>query len=313
MEFLKDKFYSFPSFSNDLNKWADFVEILCWINPDELMPMDSVSDFYVDSGVSQTDGDSSTVDEKFREIFDYLNHRALVFADFYPFDVSFSEISLKRPLTQKQKSYLMLLFSSNLRLMDSKASKYFTDNFEYLSLLVLSEKLSDKLNVNYFGAGAKVPSLFEESDFRVRLEKLSSHTGLKIKEDFNVEEESSGGDRGLDLVGWASFDEYSKSTLLITAQVTCIENWKDKAHECGYPRWKNILDLRVVNIPFLVLPRSTRSKELKVIKAQNVEESILIDRYVFKNILGSNQIRIISKLYDQCEYKLFYPLDLFIA
>ncbi len=310
MEILDSKIYSRPSESkNDFNVWADFVELLCWICPDEYLSKDSILDFFQDSDESLTDGKIDKVEAHLSDVFDFLIHRSIVYNDFYPFKVTRDEIELDRPLSKKQQSYLFLLFSSSLAYLDKKASKFFTDGFEHLSLVALTEKVGPNFNLNYFGAGAGIKSIFaKDTTFPKKLTKLSKSLGIGIKPDFDLETTSTSGDRGLDIVGWNIFDHHTKSVVMISAQVTCMEKWDHKAHECAYGRWKNILDLRVTPVPLIFLPRSVRKKDLKAIDLYKVEESILIDRYVLIQTLSDKSISLIAKKYEQCEYELYYPI-----
>jgi hypothetical protein len=230
----------------DLNKWADYIELLCIRHPDKLITVGELYDRVNDEEITRSDLDevegeldSERDDKKMQIIIDYFNFlstRVSLFEDFYPFifNVTNNIIQLKNNLNTKQYIYLYMLFASNLDYFKNDMSDL-TSNFEFISFLSLKSTLGPSYTVEAFGVSKFKKSLFNQGKLYDRIVKLAQELNLHLSS--RIDTTLSSGDYGLDLVAWLSHDN-SEAGPIIFAQCTCGEDWDKKQFDMHFDKWR---------------------------------------------------------------------------
>ena len=258
--------------------WADFVELLCLVNPDKMVSLSDIHARIVkqrelgeESPIEDTEestpsngpivavGDEPTVssmqesgrasehDDAVRSIrgwFDYIQARQEQFGELYPytFDSTTNTIHLKR-MSTRRKLYIFLLVSSNLEnFTDDSAKKAFRNHFELVCKVALKEYLPKPANVHLFGTNP-----LNRGKYRGRTWERVSKLADDINETLKAREEDfsrfSSGDRGLDLVAWIPHKDSAGGKAIFFAQCGTGDNWEVKQNDTRYDgRWRRIID-----------------------------------------------------------------------
>lgn len=150
-----------PNSLKDINKWADYIELLCMSSLDNIISSDEIYDkLYGDKSDDEEIDDESNLDideetpvseiidrrhSKINDFFELLISRKSLYLDFYPFEVSSSPyyIKLNNKTSYKQYSYLGLLVSSNLDYLKNH-SPHLTRSFEDNSMFVFKHMFPEK-------------------------------------------------------------------------------------------------------------------------------------------------------------------------
>ncbi len=298
---LKENLQS-PKQKSDWNKWADYIELLCWISPDGHVSVDFVLDKCLDELGLKSSGNTTEYqeleddiykggslkpkddDEKQQHIerlFLFLSCRQQLYAASYPFSIDEDIISIDKEHSLSQKLYLCLLISSNLGSVDNYKN-LLTNKFEELGVYFLREILSDKFNVHYFGKGADIPSPFPAKLFE-KYQALSSLLNLHLSPE--ITEEYVGkyntGDNGLDIVAWYPFKDSGPGTMMFFVQSACGKQWFEKQWESHAFRWKGIFWFKNDPTNLVLIPRSYRDEEGQWKNPTKIEGSVIIDRLRF--------------------------------
>ena len=149
--------------------WADYVELLCLVNPDVMVTkadvLGRVRERQADLGEGGTEvesiEDAAELHDKWEERvdtwFQHLDYRQGSFGDAYPFEFSSSSsgnvLRLRDSLTPDQELYLTLLYSANLWSVSSWKNT-FADSFEVISLWALKQHLPNTASVLLFGSNS---------------------------------------------------------------------------------------------------------------------------------------------------------------
>jgi|SRR5215213_3669882 len=317
----------------DSHHWVDYLELLCLFGLDKELskadfllhyrkrkdigeaPSDENADADEDSPENEstaTDDASSTAEKKDRaeltvdNWFRHLSYRTGAFGNFYPFYLSKDGdvLHLRRPLTLRHRLYLFFLFSANLSYF-AQHQPTLTRNFEVLSSEVLKRLFPDYAEVHLFGAGHKGRYT---GNLWTKIEKLAKDLQGKTvvnKSDFSPQDH---GDKGLDVVGWVPISDPTPNQLLVFGQCACSpEDWEQKQSSSAASAWSNTISVgsRPNNMAFI--PFCLRGPDGSWHKAQNIHETILIDRLRFILLLNDRYVRLrphfstegIVKLIDQ--------------
>ncbi|MEL6675219.1 MAG: hypothetical protein AAFR61_23625 [Bacteroidota bacterium] len=290
-----------PSRQEDLNYWADYIEILCWTELEGKLSVDAVLDRWLDAknlrinsteidgehdhsestyfNGSTTSPDYDRIQNYVESVFEFLMSRQTLFEKKYPFEVTQDSISLLDEISAPQNLYLCLLLSSNLYLVDNY-KKQITSGFEDLGVKFLRNILSEGFKVHYFGKGSEIENPFPKDLFE-RFEKLSSL--LKIPLTFRVNRENVGvrntGDNGLDIVAWFEFNNQQPGTMMFFVQCACGKDWFEKQADSHVFRWRNIFQFINPPINLVLIPRSYRNRNGNWHNLIKIDDSVIIDRY----------------------------------
>lgn len=220
---------------------ADFIELraLLWDKQSYLTLSDAIT-YYKDIGVNidfeETnlieDEVSSSTSEKndkwvkrFKEYFDLIIERSLIFYESYPFELDGYKIKLRDDLEDIHKLYLYLLLASNLNNFKNVGYKL-TSEFETICKNSLEEYLPSFV-VEEFGENSTY-----NGNTITKIKKLSS----KLKVNYRKSElrhitREAMKEKGLDLLAYKKFDDEIANMLIILGQCACGKNWSSKKHE----------------------------------------------------------------------------------
>ena len=189
--------------------------------------------------------------KRFYSIFDVcIDRQRLYENNEYPFIVGENHIRLKDDLSDKQKTYLLLLLCSNLNCFNLIQHEL-TADFELLSYYALTSYLPSKAIVKSFG---------KNSDYTGnainRIKVLAAEIGITINENKiscispqNVQE------RGCDLVAWIPFTDKIPNMFIALSQCACGKDWDKKQSDTiffkGYFYFEKS-PLHVMFIPFAI-------------------------------------------------------------
>ncbi|SER91344.1 hypothetical protein [Pedobacter rhizosphaerae] len=246
---LKKQFKELKALNPDEPKhlehlYADFVELVTlFAAAGSFVSTADILDRLKDEGAIVTDDDMEDADQAEEndkqeawvdEIFRVLEQRSNTYGNDYPFDLSHRRITLADKLTFKNKLYLFLLASANLKIFKAVKSSL-TSDFEAVSFYALSNYLSDRAIVKQFG---------KQSDYigtaREKITKLAEDLKVELNqmELDNVSEQNKM-ERGLDVIGWLPFEDGCPNMITILGQCACGRDWHLKYHDTK--RFENYL------------------------------------------------------------------------
>ncbi|RZJ91423.1 MAG: hypothetical protein EOO20_05050 [Chryseobacterium sp.] len=304
--------------------WADYLELVCLVNVDGEV---SKSDFVRRLSPNQNDlreGDIDDIDEmedlenedghlsterstksdkwkvQLDDWFLLLEHRQIIYGDYYPFKLDNDTILLKDNFTSEQLCYFYLLFSSNLNLFEDSDSLKLSANFESLCLNVLKNILPSNAEVHLFGKSPVNGGIFTGKVWD-KLELLSK----KLNEDMNPKINKSAyphqntGDDGIDTVAWVPTGDDLPSKMVYFGQCTCsADGWVLKQHSSSYSSISNKMSLMTFTNNILFIPFCYRSNTGMWFNTGDIAKTLMVDRK-----------RLLHYLYD--DFTTFEKLEVF--
>ena len=314
--------------SSELHIWADYVELVCLTDPDELMSKSSVLDRLGDrkilgekiaesddgQGLDDLTDESERIDHARRNstrdilkvdtIFRILRYRVGAFGDFYPFALSSDggELSLIRPITPEHKLYLFFLLSSNSEYITARRHRNrFYSNFEVASFRALQNYLPDEAQVHMFGTHPLNNGKYS-GQLRKKIETLANDLHEKPVCDLNQFSVHNPGDKGLDLVAWLPLGDDETSFLIAFGQCACtLDDWVSKQHSSSAAAWRNTIHLTAPPSNFTFIPFCFRDASGKWYASTSIQESIVIDRLRLTHLLRDSLHTLTDIPYDLVE------------
>lgn len=284
--------------STEAHVWADYIELLCLVNPDQTLSIADLKDRIrerrdVGEGTAEPDdihdlGESEKEDRRTRRAADWYRHlrfRMGLFGDWYPFNVSpaADELSVVNPFGPRQRLYVFLLLASNLRYI-RRHTNNLTTCFEILSATVLRKMLPDGAEVYHFGPR------HQEGRYSGTLWNKIRQLADDLAEVFVAREEEfppqNTGDGGLDLVAWVPMGDQLSTRLLVFGQCACTSEWVIKQHSSGPAVWINRIRFQAPPSNFVFIPISFRSTDGRWHKSDDIHQTVLLDRYRLLSTLG---------------------------
>lgn len=285
--------------SSEDHAWADYIELLCLVNLDrEFSKADLVDRIQErkDLGESQDDPDDdasvrpATIGDRRRQrIDDYFRHlrfRESAFAEFYPFSLTRNRIVLRmyEPLSAKQRFYVFLLLSANLRYVKIHTDAI-TNCFEVVSGEALKQLLPEGAEVHIFGprhGGSRYTGgLWDKINL---LAGDLKEIVVALEDEFSSQDT---GDGGLDLVGWVPMGDEAPSRLLVFGQCACTPEWESKQYSSSALNWRSYINFTAPPTNIAFIPFCFRRTDGRWHKKRLISETTLIDRqrllYLLRN------------------------------
>jgi hypothetical protein len=217
-----------PDFTRkQVNYFADFVELVTLLSNDDGITNGDIQDrFYGEKdylNAKQRDNDEAFI----LEIFILIEQRSILYKENYPFNFNESDIlGVKKVLSNKNKLYLSLLISSQLKIFD-KFQPELTSEFEQIAENSLIEFLPSKAIIKSFG---------KNTEFRgnaiSKIKQLASHININVDEyELGEVSERNMQERGLDVVGWIPFDDNCQNKIVYLGQCACGKGYESKQHD----------------------------------------------------------------------------------
>ena len=315
-----------PPIQTDPYLLADYVEVLCLVNPDWTISQAEVlgrfqkdadlvaeSDFAEQEGETEAEKDDRN-NRKIKDAFRQMRYRVGAFGDSYPFRLSEESGVLFRhkDITYRHKLYIFLLISSNLRFFSRSERNKITSGFEAVSSIALKSYLIEKAQVHIFGKNI----LGEDSRYKgKKLEKikllaqdLREQTTFQSEEQFS---EHDTGDAGLDIVAWVPIGDDAQSFLIILAQCACTLNWVTKQYSASYDSWSPFIRFTARPNNMIFIPFCFRGANGGWYQYHDVKKSILVDRLRLIKLLENYDNRLHGLPYNIVKRAIDFEESLF--
>ena len=291
--------------------WADYVELLALVSPDGLVTEADALDRTRDRKEDLGEGDPAEASEETEEgtekaaeaddgwerrietWFEHLAFRARAFGDAYPFEYRPADpdrsVALLRRLafTDKQRLYLTLLFSANLRYVLAEMP-VLTGSFELLSAEVLRRLLPGTARVKLFGAGPPDPLRYTEGQIYKRMGELAVDLHERVTAEPTEFARQATGDEGLDLVGWVPFGDGMAGMPIVFGQCACTEEWVSKQHSSSALTWGSKMSRKCAPINAIFIPHCFRRADGSWHKQSAIVDSVLVDRLRLIHVLDDD-------------------------
>lgn len=286
------------------NAWADYVEIICLTSPDREI---SLSDMLTiasedapecpERGSDETGEQDDAFYQKFLDVFKYLENRAHILNDAYPFSFTDEDtISINfECLSTKQTFYLFLLYCSNLSRFSKPDQQRLTREFEVISKYIL-QQIFPSFHIEIFGTSSSQNDMFYGGHLIDRFEKLAHclHTEVKPATRENPRYNQASGDGGLDLVGFTQIDDTRSEVPFIPicfAQCACsVDKWKEKQNSIKFDEWNQRFNQIAHYCEFIFVPFSLRGPDGEWSNTEADRIVVIpIDRIRFLHIVQSNE------------------------
>lgn len=295
----------------DIHNWADFFEILCFFNKDNIASQTDLIDRLtprkdlegVEENIKVSPSKRNEANAQLAEdVMSLISYRKSVFTNFYPFSISEDEksISTVSDLTTEHKLYLSLVFSSSLGIFGDYTSKL-TSSFERLSFEALKTILPKQSNVLLFGS-SNVESLEGKAKNDLLWNKINL-LAKNLRETVNIKEtdfsDRDRGDGGLDIYGWISLGDENRHFPIYFCQCACTPEWVSKQHSSKYDVWSELITLAIYPHNIIFIPYSYRKSNGEWHDNKKIHKSIMMDRQRLIYLLKDENVSF--EKFDSCK------------
>jgi len=296
--------------SPQLHRWADWAELLCFIDgqlsvPDlgsgiesraDVLSIETNDDCEPDARKSDpledllptVDQFKDAVSGRSKDVFNYLLARADAFGEAYPFEVNEAGRMLRpREPRPDRLIYLFMLAGSLLRYIPSKRNQQsIASQFEWLSLHALKAELPTRAEVRLFGANGTTPGPYTGT-----LTQKIGQLAIDLREKVLIELESDfdpgdRGDNGLDLVGWVPPHDAASGMLTAFGQCACTPAWVQKQHSSSVDAWEPIFRFTVDPVNYCFIPFDFRRPDGSWYARHSIHNTVVMDRRRILAALG---------------------------
>lgn len=285
--------------------WADYVELLCLVNPDVMVTEADVLDRLpfpdaVDQGVAEL---HDKWDERVDTWFQHLDYRQGSFGDAYPFEFSSSSsgnvLRLRDPLTPDQELYLTLLYSANLwSVLPWK--KMFTDSFEVISLWALKQHLPNTASVRLFGSNSLTDAEMAEAGVKVdhyvettlwsRMKALAETLREEVIAKESEYPPSNTGDGGLDIVAVFLPGDKEPGMFIVFGQCACTVEWETKQFSSHWVNWRDKIRFLALPLNAVFIPHCFRNTDGQWHARKSISGTVMFDRLRIVQLLKGKAV-----------------------
>jgi len=214
--------------------YADYVEVVSLFSNQNYISTADILDRFRDEGIitkKKEDAEQADANDKneqwINEIFKVLNEREYLFVADYPFEIlGNNKIKLKANLTDKHKLYIFLLLSSSLNIFNLFEPEL-TKEFELVCSHSLAAFLPPHATVKSFGKNSVYTGTASQ-----KINKLALDLKVTVDDDFLAKISAKGNqERGLDIIGWISFEDNVANHFSVLCQCACGKEWYKKLIE----------------------------------------------------------------------------------
>ncbi|BDZ80828.1 hypothetical protein [Claveliimonas bilis] len=243
----KEKISKVPEWSkNDINRWADYIELMCLYHEDHLISKDDILDLFIEDdmdGLMRGEANHSAQYDHWDSIVDnyyeIIEYRFSSHKDFYPFEVEDGQcIFLRDRLSEKHMHYIFLLLCSSICFMDRCSLQKITNAFEKYCKPIMKYLMPVDAKTELFGT-SRDNDLFS-GNLRTRIDQLANALGAqttKMLDSSTMYTRIMGGDAGLDIVSFFKLDDASHIPFAL-GQCTCsYDKWKGKQLSISRDTW----------------------------------------------------------------------------
>ena len=282
-----DKQLKVPKWSkNEINRWADYIELRCLYMDDHLVSKDDVLDIFIDEDLDELQRGEAEHSLKYDKLssvignyYEIIKYRKSKHPEYYPFDIEDDRcIVLKDNLENKHLHYIYLLLCTSLSFMDQSSMQKITHAFEKYCCPFMRLLVPVDARTELFGT-TRDTNLFH-GNLRSRIEQLAEFLGAQTTKTMDADkryDRIKAGDAGLDIVSFLKLDEASHIPVAL-AQCTCsYDEWINKQESINSDTWRTRIDpiapfWRYMYVPFYCHNASGKFEQLTDI------HTCLIDR-----------------------------------
>ena len=257
-----DKQLKIPKWSkNEINRWADYIELRCLYMDDHLVSKDDVLDIFIDEDLDELQRGEAVHSLKYDKLssvignyYEIIKYRKSKHPEYYPFDIEDDRcIVLKDNLENKHLHYIYLLLCSSLSFMDQSSMQKITHAFEKYCCPFMRLLVPVDARTELFGT-TRDTNLFH-GNLRLRIEQLAEFLGAQTTKTMDANkryDRIKAGDAGLDIVSFLKLDEASHIPVAL-AQCTCsYDEWINKQRYVESSNRSNSSILEIYVCPFLL-------------------------------------------------------------
>lgn len=216
--------------------YADYLEVVSLFSNSNYISSSDLIDRFRDEGIitkKKDDKDQAENNDRneqwVNQIYEIIVERITLFGDDYPYHLLENDkIRLKSitSLNDRHRLYLFLLVSSCLYLFETFESDL-TKEFEIVCYNALKEFLPSHSTVKSFGKNSDYTGTAVE-----KINSLAIDLKIRVNESYIKKISKKGNqERGLDLIGWISFNDKVANFLSILCQCACGKEWYNKLNE----------------------------------------------------------------------------------
>lgn len=262
---LKDKISKIPNWNkNNINRWADYIELLCLYNEDHFVSIDDVLNIFFNGGMEELQRGEAEHSAKYDDLvavignyYEMIKYRHLTHIDYYPFKIEDGQcISLREKLSEKHMHYIFLLLCSSICFIDQSSLQRITHVFEKYCQPIMSILMPGDAQTELFGT-TRGNTLFNGT-LRSRISQLANILGAQTTKSMDSNKKYDlihAGDAGLDIVSFLKLDDASHIPFAL-GQCTCsYDEWINKQFSIDRETWSARIDplapfWRYMYIPF---------------------------------------------------------------
>ena len=301
---------------NEINQWADYIELLALTSEDQLFSQGQlqaleveIDDIAVDMDNIDYDNEIPADDQYFEslqgqeklnrrwaDIKTCLNSRKLRFQDAWPFELKGDVLYADKinPENGLHRLYIALLLASALRYIEKKRQNEITSSLEEIGYHVFRSLMPTNQTsgepawiIKPFGAHQKFSEGYQGTLFE-KIKKLADdlHTKILIEEDdFKP---GNSGDGGLDLVAWHPMGDELGCFPIAFARCGCsLGDLPNKHFEAHAANWSNKIHIQHPHANYYFAPHDLRQNSGRWDK--QIGQVIMLDR---------TRILYLAKLYQ---------------
>ena len=270
-----------PDYPYDqINNYADFIELSVLFSTKDGISYGDLLDSFFGEPDENTNAEKKDENEAFlKRVFSLIDERISLYAESYPFHKNQNVLLLKESISENNKYYVFLLIASQLNIFNSFLHNLTTD-FETLSYETLKKFLPNAI-IKQFGKNTDYIG-----NAKQKIQALSKDIGIPVN-NYEVQEigDRNNQERGLDVVGWLTFEDKCQNKIVFLGQCACGKNFESKQHDTR--RFEDYL------IFYKTKPQHTLFIPYSLI---NVKECKFYGNYIEKDYLVFERKRILSLL-----------------
>lgn len=239
----KDKVQRAPDWSReqDLNRWCDYIELLCIDGTDGLVSKDDIIEILSreceEKGSDSHATNSDKIVHQINAMFEQIAYRNENISLYYPFVYEDGCLYFKEQLDKRQLQYIFLLICSSIAFLDGSSSSKMTKSFEEYCLPFFKCLVASDAETYLFGTSRSGTKF--TGNLRSRVNQLADYFGIRTTKDFDDDPQFdvSGGDEGIDLVAFNKLDSASHIPIAL-GQCTCSYlEWENKQKDISREVW----------------------------------------------------------------------------
>ena len=230
------------------------------------------------------------LERQLEDVLIQFNYRSKALEKYYPFVVEDEQIQLKAETTNEQRIYRLLLSCSRLRSFRIKgAPQKWAASFTKLCAIAMTALLPPAASARIFDANSDDRRDYYSTNLRDALRKLGSDLGVLSCVDKEIDNCSTSGDAGIDLVGTLSFDDGAAVHYAILGQCGAQEtNWPSKRLEAHSISLRSYFTVQFDYPSVMFTPVCYRNSTGEWVDNKHTNGVLVVDRGRILNLLDAN-------------------------